>query len=102
MKAWRWAIRMAAADRAMDNDVFRNAYGLHQAGRLAEAARVYGEVLAANPRHFEALFLLAMVHLQTGRFDEAERILSLAVAVDPQSADAHSARATALDRKSVV
>jgi len=44
------------------------------------------------------LFLLGMVHLQTGRFDEAERILSRAVAVDPQSEDAHSARATASSR----
>src|SRR5258706_1820415 len=82
----------------MDNDVFRNAYGLHQAGLLAEAARAYGEVLAANPRQFEALFLLGVVHLQTSRFDEAERILSRAVAVDPQSADAHSARATAFQQ----
>jgi len=55
-------------------------------------------VLAANPRQFEGLFLLGMVHLQTGRFDEAERILSRAVGRRSTTEDAHSARATAFQQ----
>src|ERR1700674_4506345 len=93
-KAWRWATRMASANSAM-SDVLRNAYSLHQAGRLAEAARAYGEILSADPMQFDAHLLLGLVHLQSGRFQEAERVLCEAIALNPASTDALSARATA-------
>ena len=78
------------------SDLLRNAYGLHQAGRLAEAARAYDEIINADPRQFDAHFLLGLIHLQSGRFPEAERVLCEATALNPASADALSARATAL------
>ena len=67
-KARRWA---TSANRAM-SDVLRNAYSLHQAGRLAEAARAYGEILSADPMQFDAHLLLGLVHLQSGRFQRCE------------------------------
>src|SRR5437868_14259157 len=88
---------MASANRAM-SDVLRNAYHLHQAGQLAEAARAYGEILKADPTQFDARLLLGLVHLQSGRFQEAERVLGEAVALNPASTDALSACATALQR----
>ncbi len=78
------------------SDVLRNAYGLHQAGRLAEAARAYDDIISADPMQFDAHFLLGLIHLQCGRFQEAERVLSEATALNPGSVDALSARATAL------
>ena len=54
------------------SDVLRNAYGLHQAGRLAEAARAYDEIINADPTHFDAHFLLGLIHLQSGRFLEVK------------------------------
>ena len=36
--------------------LLQNAQRLHQAGNLAEAARLYGEVLRINPQQFEALY----------------------------------------------
>src|SRR5260370_11658971 len=78
------------------SDVLRNAYGLHQAGRLAEAARAYDDIISADPMQFDAHFLLGLIHLQCGRFQEAERVLSEAAALNPGSVDALSARATAL------
>src|SRR5258705_7307044 len=96
-KAWRWAIRMAPATRAM-SDVLRNAYGLHQAGRLAEAVRAYDEIISADPMQFDAHFLLGLVHLQSGQFQAAERHLCEATVLNPASVDALSARATALQQ----
>src|SRR3954466_1545438 len=78
------------------SNVLRNAYGLHQAGRLAEAARAYEDIVGADPLQFDAHFLLGLVHLQCGRFQDAERVLCEATALKPDSVDALSARATAL------
>ena len=89
---------MSSQGRVIDNEMLRTAYGLHQAGRLAEAARAYGEVLHADPMQFDALFLLGLIHLQSGRPEDAERVFGQAVAANPESMDALSARATALQQ----
>jgi tetratricopeptide (TPR) repeat protein len=46
---------------------------LFRLGRLADAEREYKATLAADPKTGEAYSNLAVVYLQTGRFDEAER-----------------------------
>jgi protein O-GlcNAc transferase len=74
----------------------RAAYALHQAGRFPEAAQVYREILAANPKHFAALLYLGLLRLQTGSFQDAEQVLGEAVALDPTSLDALSVHASAL------
>ena len=43
----------------------------HQAGRLAEAERLYRSALAAAPRHPQALTMLGVVLAQLGRAEEA-------------------------------
>jgi len=70
----------------------------HQAGRLAEAARLYGQVLAADPRHFDARHLLGVVALQEGRLDEAMRHITEAIDIDPREGAAHSNLGTTLLR----
>src|SRR5208282_4830631 len=39
----------------------------HQAGRLAEAEALYGQVLAANPNHPQALHLMGIIAKANGR-----------------------------------
>jgi tetratricopeptide (TPR) repeat protein len=51
----------------------------HRAGRAAAARAMYQEVLALDPRHADALFLLAVLERQAGRLDEALRLLNEAV-----------------------
>ena len=34
---------------------FNQAVGLHQRGKLADAERMYGEILQQQPNHFDAL-----------------------------------------------
>ena len=66
------------------------AIAYHQAGRLDEADAAYRRVLAAMPKHFDAMHLLGVVALQTGRLDEAKALISGALAVNPKFAAAHN------------
>jgi tetratricopeptide (TPR) repeat protein len=69
---------------------FRRARRVHERGELEEAERLYADILRRNPRHFDALHLLAMLNYQRGRLDAAERLLRAALAVDGARADAHT------------
>jgi len=82
----------------MNDARLSEAYALHQAGRLAEAAAAYGQILQANPKHFDALFLLGLLHVQRGQFEDAERVLGDALALDPNSLNALATRAIALQQ----
>jgi predicted O-linked N-acetylglucosamine transferase (SPINDLY family) len=82
----------------MSDLLFQNAVQAHHAGKFEEAARLYGGVLRANPRHFAALVSFGYLHFETGRFVEAERILSEAIRLNPQSPEALFFRGCALER----
>jgi predicted O-linked N-acetylglucosamine transferase (SPINDLY family) len=71
------------------------AAGLHQAGRLAEAAEIYKEIIAQTPRHFDATHLLGVIALQEGRYEEAQQLIEAALNVDPKHAGALSNLGTA-------
>jgi Flp pilus assembly protein TadD len=47
-------------------------------GRLADAEREYKATIAADPKTGEAYSNLAVVYLETGRFEEAERAVKAA------------------------
>ena len=47
-------------------DVLKAAVALHQSGRLAEAAPLYQQVLAADASNAEAMHLLGVLHHQQG------------------------------------
>jgi cytochrome c-type biogenesis protein CcmH/NrfG len=51
----------------------------HRARRLTTAKAMYQEVLALDPRHADALFLLGVLERQTGHLEEARRRLIDAV-----------------------
>ncbi|MBK1837014.1 tetratricopeptide repeat protein [Azospirillum sp. YIM B02556] len=57
----------------------------HRAGRTAEAERLYRDVLDASPGHPDALHLLGVIALQSGRPDEAADRIAQAVAGDDSS-----------------
>jgi predicted O-linked N-acetylglucosamine transferase (SPINDLY family) len=81
----------AAADPAGDlRAALERAFAHHQAGRLEEADAGYREILAADPRHFDALHLSGVLALQAGRSVEAAAAIEAALAVDAKSAQAHN------------
>jgi Flp pilus assembly protein TadD len=74
---------------------FRQGQQLHMAGRLAEAEPIYRQVLAAMPRHAEALHALGALALQAGQADAAVTVLDQAIALKP-AADFLLTKANAL------
>jgi len=79
----------------MSETLLKDAVRLHQAGQLGEAARLYGAILRASPRNFEALYFLGFLHSQRGEFVEADRLMAEALRINPRSPDAHYNRGCA-------
>jgi protein O-GlcNAc transferase len=85
----------------MSDFLLQNAWRQHQAGNLNEAARLYNDVLTANPRHPGALQMLGFLHFQREEFAEAEKLMARALKIEPNSVDAlynHGCALQALDR----
>lgn len=68
----------------------------HQQNRLAEAESAYRAVLASAPRNADALNLLGVICLQTGRAGEAEQLLTAATREDASVAAYHDNLGSAL------
>ncbi|HXJ01960.1 MAG TPA: tetratricopeptide repeat protein, partial [Micropepsaceae bacterium] len=82
----------------MTNMLLQEALKLRRAGKLAEAAELYGQVLRDEPQHFEALHALGILNYQSGRFEDAESLIRQAVAVNPNAAEAAYNHACLLQR----
>jgi protein O-GlcNAc transferase len=81
----------------MNTQILREkAITLHRSGQLAEAMRLYREVLATDPRDFPARHLLGVIHAQQGRNEEALREIDAALALKPEDAEAQLNRANVL------
>jgi len=61
----------------------------HDAGRLAQAEAAYREVLAADPRHIDALHFLGFLAFQRGEHGRAVDLISRALALNQTNARAH-------------
>ena len=73
------AVEGRGGNVAMDTNTLARAVAHHQAGRLAEAERGYRRILAADPRHADALHLLGVLSLQSGRAGEAVELIAKAL-----------------------
>jgi len=49
----------------------------HRAGRLADAERLYRQVLVTDPREFDALHMLGLLCHSRGADEEAESLLEI-------------------------
>jgi Flp pilus assembly protein TadD len=79
---------MSNASRQTDTHL---QYGkrLHGAGRLAEAAEVYQQVLSDAPLHAEAMDMMGVLFLQTGQPAQALGWIQQAIAVNGTVVDFH-------------
>ncbi len=68
----------------------------HQAGRLQEAERLYGQILAVAPGHADCRHLLGVLATQTGRSDLAVRLITEAIALEGTIAAYHNNLGNAL------
>jgi len=74
------------------DDLARSADAARFAGRLAEAAALYGQALAARPRWAEGLWALGTIAYERDRFAECRDVFSRLVAVRPKMAAAWALR----------
>jgi protein O-GlcNAc transferase len=70
--------------------LLERAIGHHQAGQLADAERLYLQILQGDPDDFDAKHLLGVIRHQQGRSVEAADLIAAALRVNPQSARALS------------
>lgn len=70
-------------------EAFAMAQRHHRAGRLAQAERVYRQILADDPGHAGSLHFLGVIAHQSGQSDAALDLIGRALAADPGSAAAH-------------
>jgi tetratricopeptide (TPR) repeat protein len=74
------------------------AFALHKAGRLDDAAEFYRQILAVEPDNFDCLHLLGLIFLHRGRLAAAVDQFDLALRRDPNSVMALNNRGLALRR----
>ncbi len=65
--------------------MLQQAVGLHQSGRLREAGQLYDAVLKQNPKQADALHLKGVIHMSTGDFPTAEKLMQKALKQDKRN-----------------
>ncbi|MET3518242.1 GNAT family N-acetyltransferase [Mesorhizobium abyssinicae] len=88
--------QLDAARRALLPQTLSVAARLHQAGNLAEAEKIYREILDVEPRHFDVRYLLGVIFLQQRRYGEAEQQINQAIEIRPDVPAGHYNRGLAL------
>lgn len=69
---------------------FKQAEVLHRQGRLADAQRLYNDILRAFPNHFGARHLLGIIAYQTGAIEQSIQLITSAIEIDGGVANAHN------------
>jgi len=75
---------------------FESALSHHRSRRLAEAERIYRQILAQQPNHADALHLLGVLAAQGGRSDAAVDLIGRAIAICSTNASYYSNLGNAL------
>lgn len=70
------------------NQAMDEAVGLHRAGKLREAEKIYARIVKAAPDYFDALHIYGSLKAQCGQMGEALRLITAALKINPRSAEA--------------
>jgi protein O-GlcNAc transferase len=68
---------------------FQSAVQLHKANRVADAQRIYREILLANPNHAPSLHMLGAALLAQNQTQQAAELIEKSIALIPNIAEAH-------------
>jgi predicted O-linked N-acetylglucosamine transferase (SPINDLY family) len=71
------------------SDLLQQGLALHRRGAVDEAAARYTDVLRADPANADALYYLALISCQHGRFEEGAELARKSLASDPKQARSH-------------
>lgn len=89
-------LQAGSAGKASLPAAFQAALAQHRAGRIAEAAAAYQQIISINPKHGEAQHLLATILQDQGQLDQAIACYRKAIEAQPGSAEIHSNLGNAL------
>ena len=64
-------------------EMFASAIKEHQKNNLKTAEKFYKKILIEDPNHFDSIFLLGTLLLQTKKFDLAKQFLQKAIQIQP-------------------
>ena len=78
---------------------FDSAGRLFQAGKFAEAGKLYSQIVGQNPKDFSATLQLGRIALLSNRLDDAQKWLEKAITLQPGNADAKIMLAEAFYRR---
>lgn len=76
--------------------IFQDAVAHYQAGRLADAEAACSRVLAAAPRHFDALHLLGVMAYQAQDMNRVAEVMAKALTINRDNANAYHTYGSAL------
>lgn len=86
-----WHMELGALKRPGDSWISMLIGNVHKRqGRWDEATRYYERAIAADPRWVAPMVNLAQLQLWTRRYDDAQRTITRALAINPQEAFLHS------------
>src|ERR1700692_1611326 len=74
---------------SVSSDLLQEGLALHRRGAVDQAAARYAEVLRADPANADALYYLALISCQHGRFEEGAELARKSLASDPKLARSH-------------
>jgi tetratricopeptide (TPR) repeat protein len=72
---------------------------LFQAGKFAEAGKVYSRIVAENPNDYSAILQLGRIALLSNRLDDAQKWFEKAISLRPSDTDAKVMLAEAFYRR---
>ena len=84
-----WRLQALKPAAAALQAKFMEATVAHQQGKLADAERIYGDILQQQPNHFDALHRLGVIAAQMGRTERAVELFRRATKLNPTVAPAH-------------
>lgn len=68
---------------------FNEALRQHQRGQFKQAQALYEAILRAQPRHYQSLYSLGMLHAQSGSFQRAADLIGKAIEILPGNPELH-------------
>ena len=67
-------------------EIFALALQSHKENKLENAESFYKKILKINSKHFDSIYLLGTLFLQTKKFDEAKKKFKKAIQIQPNHA----------------
>ena len=75
-------------NRAALQELFDQAIALHQGGNLAEAERLYRQILGMEPASFAPRHMMGVIRFQQGQYPQAIELIAAALKLNPQVTEA--------------